>query len=291
MKTGKPVVKITHPERVLFPDAGITKGDLIHYYREISATMLPYLKDRPVTLQRFPEGIDQEGFFQKQTPDYFPDWIRRAQIDLLEEDEDQQQVVADSEDTLVYLANQAVITLHAWLSRADRLHYPDRMIFDLDPTDSDFGKLRATARLLREMLEEAGLAAFLMTTGSRGLHVVAPLERSAEFDEVRAFARELAEAAAARRPKELTTEVRKEDRQGRMFVDYLRNSYAQTAVSPYSVRAKPGATVATPLLWEELDERGMTSGRFNTRNIFERLEKRGDAWKGMSAQAKPLKAR
>ncbi len=289
MKIDGREVNVTHPDKVLFPDSGITKGDLIDYYQKVAPVMLPHLKDRPVTLQRFPNGIESGGFFQKQASDYFPDWIKVAQIDLLQEEQDQQQVVVDSAATLVYLANQAAITLHAWLSRVDKLHYPDRIIFDLDPPDSDFGLVREAARELRQMLEEVGLVPFLMTTGSRGLHVVAPLDRSVEFDQVREFAKDLADVAASRRPDKLTTEVRKDARRGRLFLDYLRNSYAQTAVAPYSVRAKPGAPVAAPLLWEELSESAMRSGRFTIRNIFERLDRRGDPWQDMLSHAKPLR--
>ncbi len=289
MNIGGHEVKISHPDKILFPDAGITKSDLIDYSARIAPTMLPHLKDRPVSMQRFPNGIEKNGFFQKQASDYFPDWIRLADIDLLQEEEDQQQVVVDNAATLVYLANQDAITLHAWLSKVDKLYYPDRMIFDLDPPDSDFGPVREAARELRQMLLEIGLVPFLMTTGSRGLHVVTPLDRSAEFDQVREFAKDLADVAASRRPDKLTTEVRKDARKGRLFLDYLRNSYAQTAVAPYSVRAKPGAPVATPLLWEELAESAMRSGRFTIRNIFDRLDRRGDPWQDMLSHAKPLR--
>ncbi len=288
MKIGEHEINITHPDKVLFPDSDITKGDLIDYYERVAPTMLPHLKDRPVTMQRFPNGIEKGGFFQKQASDYFPDWIRLAQIDLLQEEQDQQQVVVDNQATLVYLANQDAITLHAWLSLADKLHYPDRMIFDLDPPDSDFGPVREAARELRQMLLEVGLTPFLMTTGSRGLHVVTPLDRSTEFDQVREFAKDLADLAASRRPDKLTTEVRKDARKGRLFLDYLRNSYAQTAVAPYSVRAKPGAPVAVPIQWEELGESAMRSGRFTIRNLFDRLDQRGDPWQGMMSHAKPL---
>ncbi len=289
MKLDGHEVDITHPDKVLFPDADITKGDLIEYYERVAPSMLPHLKDRPVTMQRFPNGIEKGGFFQKQASDYFPDWIRLADIDLLQEEEDQQQVVVENSATLVYLANQAAITLHAWLSRADKLYYPDRMIFDLDPHDSDFGPVREAARELRQMLLEVGLTPFLMTTGSRGLHVVTPLDRTTEFDQVREFAKDLADVAAARRPDKLTTEVRKDARKGRLFLDYLRNSYAQTAVAPYSVRAKPGAPVAAPLLWKELGESAMRSGRFTIRNLFDRLDQRGDPWQDMLSHSRPLR--
>ncbi len=289
MKVGEHEIDISHRDKVLFPDSGITKGDLIDYYQKIAPTMLPHLKDRPVTMQRFPDGIERSGFFQKQVSDYFPDWIRVAQIDLLQEEQDQQQVVVENASTLVYLANQAAITLHAWLSRVDKLHYPDRMIFDLDPPDSNFNLVREAARELRQMLLEVGLTPYLMTTGSRGLHVVTPLDRSVEFDQVREFAKDLADVAASRRPDRLTTDVRKDARHGRLFLDYLRNSYAQTAVAPYSVRAKPGAPVATPLLWEELGESSMRSDRFSIRNVFDRLDRRGDPWQDMLSDAKPLR--
>jgi bifunctional non-homologous end joining protein LigD len=290
MKIGGHEIEITNAERVLFPDSGITKGDLVEYYQRIAEIMLPHLKDRPLSIQRFPSGIEQSGFYQKEVPDYFPEWIDRVDIYVEQDEETQPQVVCSNAETLVYLANQGTITLHAWLSRAAHLRQPDRVIFDLDPPDDkDFEAVRDAARLLREMLEEVNLASFVMTTGSRGLHVLVPLQPLDDFDAVRDFARDLCELAARRWPERLTTEVRKEKRQGRLFLDYLRNAYAQTAIAPYTVRAKPGAPVAVPLDWEELSSPSLKSDRYTLGNIFRRLANKADPWKDIMERAHKLK--
>ena len=288
MKIGAHTVELSNLDNVLFPDDGITKGDLIDYYRHIAETMLPHLAGHPLSLQRFPGGIQAEGFYQKEIPEYFPDWIRRVSIEVKEEQTRQAQVVCDTLETLVYLANQACLTLHPWLSRADQLNYPDKLIFDLDPPGDEFEVVRFAAGRLREMLQEVGLVPFVMSTGSKGLHVVAPLDRSADFDKVRAFVRQLANELASREPERLTTETRKDQRHGRVFLDYLRNAYAQTGVAPYTVRAKVGAPVATPLEWDELANPSLHSQSYTLRNIFHRLGQKADPWQDMMDHARSL---
>ncbi|MCQ3980713.1 MAG: ATP-dependent DNA ligase [Anaerolineae bacterium] len=289
MKIGAHTVELSNLEKLLFPDDGITKGDLIDYYQRIAATMLPHLADHPLSLQRFPNGIQAEGFYQKEIPDYFPKWIRRVSVEVKEDQVRQDQVMCDNVETLVYLANQACITLHPWLSRADKLNHPDKLIFDLDPPGGDFEMVRFAAGRLREMLQEVGLVPFAMTTGSKGLHVVVPLDRSADFDEVRAFVRQLADELARREPERLTTETRKNQRQGRVFLDYLRNAYGQTGVAPYTLRAKPGAPVATPLDWAELADPQLHSQSYTMRNIFHRLGQKADPWQDIRNHARALK--
>ncbi len=274
--------------KVLFPEDGITKGEVIEYYRRIARVMLPHVKDHPVTMQRFTDGVGAKGFYHKEMPEYFPDWIASAKVEVLESGEIQDQVLANDAATLVYLANQYTITLHIWLSRGDNLYYPDRMIFDLDPP-TEFEVARSTAFLVRELLEEVGLEPFVMTTGSRGLHVVTPLDRSAHFDETRDFAKDLAQLLADRHPDTLTTEMRKAEREGRLFLDYVRNGYGATAVAPYSLRPRPGAPVATPLAWDELQDPDLRSNTYNLRNIWDRLDKVGDPWQGMMRNARSLK--
>ncbi len=270
-------IELSNLDKTFFPDAGLTKGDLVDYYRRIADVMLPHLKGRPLTLQRFPDGIGAGGFYQKEAPDYFPDWINHVQIEVEEEGEEQPQITCENAATLVYLANQACITPHAWLSRADKLDYPDKMIFDLDP-HGDFHTVEVAAKDIRELLEEVGLVPFVMTTGSRGLHVVVSLDRSADFDTVRDFARDLANVLEARYPDRYTTATRKKKRGDRLFLDYLRNSYAQHGVAPYGVRAKQGAPIATPLDWDELGG-DLTSQSYTMENIFRRLGQKEDPWK------------
>ena len=288
VKVGSRVVEITDPDKVLFPDDGITKHGLVDYYLHVAETMLPYLAGRPLSMQRFPNGIDGEGFYQKEVPAYFPAWIERVQVTVEGEGRAQPQVVCGDAATLAYLANQACITPHVWLSRADSLHNPDRLIFDLDPPGDDFEAARAAARALRGVLDEVGLTAWVMTTGSRGLHLWVPLDRSADYDAVHAFARDLAGVLAEREPQRLTVEVRKNQRKGRLFLDYLRNSYAQTSVAPYAVRAKAGAPVATPLDWDELDDGALHSQTYTMVNLFRRLGQRDDPWKGIMRHARSL---
>lgn len=285
-------VELTHPDRPYFPDAGITKGDVVDYYRRVADVMLPHLRGRPLTLQRFPEGIEGEGFFQKEASEHFPDWIERVSVE--KEDGRVRHALVEDAAGLVYLANQGTLTFHTWLSRADRLRTPDRLIFDLDPPATDDGKgedfrpVREGARALRELLEGLGLPSFVMTTGSKGLHVAVPLRREGDFDEVRAFARGAAERLAADHPDRFTVEQRKAKRRGRVFLDFLRNGYAQTAVAPYSVRARPGAPVATPLDWSELGSGELRPDRYTVRNLFRRLAQKDDPWAEIEAEAVSL---
>lgn len=272
-------ISLSSLDRVMYPDDGLTKADVVDYYLRMADTMLAHMVGRPLTMHRFPDGIDGDDFYQKEAPDYFPSWINRVLIEVEGEGQEQEQITCENAATLVYLANQNCITPHIWLSRTDHLHRPDKMIFDLDPPEDDFAIVRQAALDLHDMLQEVGLPSFLMTTGSRGLHVVTPLDGSAGFDTVRAFARQLAEALAARHPDRLTTEQRKVQRRGRLFLDYLRNSYAQNSVAPYSLRARPGAPVATPLDWDELQDPQLTSRRYTFRNIFRRLGQKADPWR------------
>lgn len=269
-------VEVSNRDKLIFPDDGITKGDLIAYYEKVSPIMLPYLRDRLLTMQRYPAGIKEEGFFHKDISDYFPAWIDRATVE--KEGGSITHVVCNNPATLVYLANLASISAHVTLSRVDRLHNPDQMIFDLDPSDGSFNAVRSAAKQLRAFLAEVGLEAFVKTTGSSGLHILVPLDRSSDFETVRAFARSAALHLAKKFPRELTVEQRKGKRAGRVYLDVMRNAYGQTAVSAYSVRARPGAPIATPIDWEEIDDMRLDSRSFNMGNIFRRLEARGDPW-------------
>lgn len=286
LRFGRYTVEVSNRSKVLFPDAGITKGDLIDYYREIAETMLPFLEDRPVVMLRHPDGIEEDGFYQKETPDYFPHWIQRVTVE--KEGGTVTHVVCNNAATLVYLANQGVITPHVWLSRTDELHRPDKLIFDLDPPEGDFDAVLHGARTIREFLVDLGFEPYVMTTGGSGLHVIVPLDRNAEFDTVRDFAHGVADELADREPERLTTEQRKDKREGRLFLDYLRNSYAQTAVPPYAVRPRSGAPVAVPLDWDELDDPDLSGDRYTVENVFQRLGQKEDPWKGMRRHARSL---
>lgn len=276
-------VQLSNTGKTLFPDDQVTKGDLVGYYRDIAARMLPYLRDRPLSMERYPDGITGERIVQKNVPRYFPDWIARTTVK--KQGGTLVQVICDRPATLVYLANQACIEMHAFLSRTGALDRADQLIFDLDPPDDHrFDQVKHLALGLHDLLEELGLTAFVKTTGGRGLHVHVPLNARDDFDTVRRFARQASDVLAAREPDILTTEQRKDSRGDRVYSDVMRNAYAQTAVAPYSVRARPGAPVATPLDWAELQDASLTPHQFTLRTVGGRLDRPGasDPWAGMA---------
>jgi bifunctional non-homologous end joining protein LigD len=271
-------IEVSRPEKVLFPSDGITKADLVEHYVRVADVMLPHVKDRPVAMKRFPDGIEGEVFFQKRVPEHFPQWIPRTKVETEERGTQEHAVIGDGA-TLAYLAEQACIEPHVWLSRADRLDHPDQMVFDLDPSGEDVGVVRDCARTLRDVLEQVGFTTYVKTSGSKGFHVAVPLDGSADFDTVRAFARSVAGVVSSRDPERFTVEQRKGKRKGRVYIDVMRNGYLQTAIPPYAVRALPGAPVAVPLDWHEL---GRAEPRtYTMRNLFRRLAQRDDPWKAM----------
>ncbi len=287
IRAGSRNVEISRPDKPLFP-SGITKFDLANYYAQVAPVMLPHIADRPLNLERYPDGIEGERIMQQRAGKHFPDWIRR--VNVRKEGGTVEHVVAADAATLVYLANQACITPHPWLSRADKLDRPDRLIIDLDPSNGKPAEVRRAARIVGDLLRELGLEPWAMSTGSRGYHVVVPLARRADFDAVRDFARAAAALAAAREPRLFTTAQRKSQRHGRILIDVMRNAYAHTAVAPYAVRARPAAPVATPLHWEELSERNMRPDRFTLQTLSRRLERDGDPWQQIGKHTQTLTA-
>lgn len=286
MRIGGHDIDISHREKTLFPEAGLSKGDLVDYYVRIADIMLPHIEGRPLTLYRFPEGAEAEGFYQKNASDYFPDWIERARLG---KEEIVDYCVCRNAATLIYLANQVCVP-HIWLSRVDRPNHPDRLVFDLDPgPETTFDIVRAAARWTWELLVDVGLVGYLMTTGSRGLHIVVPLDGSADFAVVRDFARAVAEMIASRSPDQLTTEQRKQKRGGRLFIDTYRNAYGQTTVAPYAARARSDAPIATPIEWDALDDAKLRSDRYGIKNIFRRLGQKQDPWQDIDRHAANLK--
>lgn len=270
-------IKLSHLDKVLFPDAHITKGDLVEHYRSVADRMLPHLRDRPLALARYPDGLDGASFFQQAVGAHIPSWVDRVTVP--KEDGEITHLLCQDERTLVYLANQAAVTLHTWLARADRPQRPDQVLFDLDPPHG-FDEARHAAFALRELLEELGLPSVVKTTGGRGLHVSVPLVRRYEADELRDFARSVCALLSLREPHRYTSEVRKNKREGRLLLDISRNAYAQVAVAPYSVRANPDARVATPLDWSELEDDALSPERFTLRTIGHRLAQ-PDPWAEM----------
>jgi bifunctional non-homologous end joining protein LigD len=285
---GREVV-IGHADKLLFPEDGISKLDLAEYYARVGEIAIRHYRDRALSMHRYPDGIGSDGFFQKQVGAHFPDWIDRAT--LPKQGGEVTYVVADSPATLVYLADQACITPHLALSRTDRPDHPDRLVFDLDPSDDDFAKVQATAGHLHRALDGLELPSFVQTTGSRGLHIVVPLDRDADFDTAREFAHALCRSVAAEDADLMTVEQRKNKRGKRVFLDDLRNAYGQTSVAPYAVRARPGAPVATPLDWDEVGRSDLQPRKYRIDNLFRRLAQRDDPWRAIARHAVSLPAR
>jgi bifunctional non-homologous end joining protein LigD len=278
IKAGGRTIEISSPRKVLFPKDGITKLELAEYYKKIAPVMLSYMKNRPISMQRFPDGIRGERFYQKEVPDYFPSWVERVRVKVSGTEKSQEQVVVNDGATLVYLANQATITPHTWLSRKGKLDYPDKLVVDFDPSPAaPLADVRKGVRKAKELFDELGLASYLMTTGSRGYHVVVSLKGKENFDTVREFAEELATYLCEHNKSFLTTAQRKAKRGKRVYIDVARNAYAQTSVPPYAVRARDGAPVATPLSWEELSR--VRPNQFTIKTIFRRLSTKKDPWK------------
>lgn len=281
VRAGRRSVEIHRPGKVIFPGGAdteeYTKGDLVDYHRAVAPFMLPHLRGRPLMLDRRPDGIDGPAFMQKNTPEGYPRWITRAEV--AKEDGTVTHTVCDDTATLVHLVGQASITLHRRLSRTDGIDRPDRLVFDLDPSGDDFEAVREAARLLRELLDELKLPSAPMTTRSRGLHVIVPLNGDHDVDDVRAFAREAAGTLADAHPGRLTTAAREKDRGDRLHLDVQRNAYAQTAVAPYTVRALPGAPVAVPVSWDQLDDPDLHARRRTVADAVEQA--RLDPWAGL----------
>lgn len=286
IETAQRSVQISKPDKPLF-GSGVTKLDLARYYARVADALLPHVAERPLNLQRFPDGVDRPGIFQQQAPGHFPAWIER--VATPKEGGVVEHVVARDTATLVYLANQAVVTPHMWLSRADRLDRPDRMVVDLDPDGGTSDDVRVAALAFGALLrDELGLEPFALATGSRGFHVVVALQRRHGFDDVRAFARDVGRVAVARDPDRLTLAQRKAKRGGRILVDVQRNAYAHTVVAPYAVRAREAAPVATPLRWEELEDPATRPDRWSVRTLPRRLERAGDPWAAIDDHAHAL---
>jgi bifunctional non-homologous end joining protein LigD len=286
IRAGRRIVPVTRPDKPLFP-CGITKADLARYYAAVAPAMLPHLAGRPLNLERYPDGIDGPRIIQQRASAHFPPWVRRVTVPSREGTV--AHVVASEAATLVYLADQACITMHPWLGRADRLDRPDRLIFDLDPSSDAPDEVRSAACDLGALLRDLGLEPFAMATGSRGYHVVVPLRRHADFQTVRAFARDVARVATAWDPR-LTLEQRRAARGGRILVDVMRNAYAHTAVAPYSVRARAGAPVAVPLRWNELLQPATRPDLWTLHNVPSRVALGGDPWAEIRAHVRTLGA-
>ena len=273
-------IKITNPNKILFPQSKITKKELINYYTKIAPFMLRLIKNHPITMHRFPNGINKKGFYQKDISDFFPIFIERIQIKQIHTKKITTYPLCNNLPSIEYLANQAVITFHMWQSSIKNIKKPNRMIFDFDPSkENDFKRIKFFAKKLKTLLENIGLIPLLMTSGSKGLHIVVPLKPEKTFKEIKSFATKIAKQLVEKYPEDLTLELRKEKRGTKIFIDTLRNQWAQLSVCPYSVRAIKEAPIATPIDWKELNKANMNPQYFNIKNIFKRLSKKDCPWK------------
>jgi bifunctional non-homologous end joining protein LigD len=279
---------ITHPEKVLFPDAGITKGELASYYEAIAPVMLPHLRRRPITMERFHRGIGAPGFFQKDVSKGFPEWLERVEVP--KHGGTVHHPIANDTRSLLWLANQNSITIHVWPSRTPNLYNPDTCVFDLDPMrEDDLDTLRGAALRLRDLLDELGLPSWIKTTGSKGFHIAVPLDGKSDFGEVARFAHVVGKILVQRDPENLTQEFSKVDRAGRILVDTGRNGYSATFAATYTVRARPGAPVSAPCTWEELEQGAVGPKTFTLRSMVQRVADVGDLWAEMLKRKRSLK--
>src|SRR5262249_42042355 len=279
---------ITHPDKVLFPQDGITKGEMAAYYEAIAPAMLPHLRRRPITMERYHRGINSPGFFQKDVSKGFPEWLKRVEVP--KKDGTVHHPIANDTRSLLWLANQNSITIHVWPSRAPRLYYPDICVFDLDPAnENEPDILRTTALRLRDLLAELGLPSWVKTSGSKGFHIAVPLDGQADFGVVARFAHAVGTLLVDRDPQRLTQEFLKTDRAGRILVDTGRNAYGATFAAAYAVRARRGAPVSAPCTWEEVDRGEVAPRTFTLRTMAERIAGSGDLWKDMAGRGRSLR--
>lgn len=289
IKVGGHIIETSNEDKILFPSSKITKSDLINYYHKVGKLMLPYVKDRPISMVRYPSGVDKEGFFQKEAGEYFPSWIKTKKIKNKQIKGSTNYVVINNVATLVYLANQACIAPHIWLSKIDKINYPDKIVFDLDPAGKDFSMVQDGAMIIKTAVEKFNLMSYVMTTGSKGVHVVIPIKRVHTFDFVHNFTNELAKYLVENNKNLFTLEMRKNKRKKLVFIDFLRNAFGQTSVAPYAVRARKIPGVATPISWKELQSSSLKPNKYTIKNIFKHLDKNEDPWKNMLKSAKAIK--
>jgi bifunctional non-homologous end joining protein LigD len=280
-------ILITHPDKVLFPQDGITKGELAAYYEAIAPVVLPHLRRRPITMERYHHGINAPGFFQKDVSKGFPEWLKRVEVP--KKDGIVHHPIANDTRSLLWLANQNSITIHVWPSRAPRLYYPDICVFDLDPAnENEPDILRGAALRLRDLLAELGLPSWVKTSGSKGFHIAVPLDSKANFGDVARFAHRVGALLVRRDPEHLTREFSKADRGGRILVDTGRNEYSATFAAAYTVRAKPGAPVSAPCTWEEVEHGAVGPRTFTLRTMPQRIATVGDLWADMLKSKRSL---
>jgi DNA ligase D len=274
--------ELTHLDKIYWPDDQITKGDLLEYYSKIAPYILPYLKNRPLSLRRQPNGIDEPGFFQKDAGDHVPDWIKTVEIHAESTGKMVNYFVCNDLESLLYIANLGCIEMNPWNSTVNKLDNPDYIVMDIDPSDKNtFDEVIEVALVIKDIIDQTGMIGYCKTSGSSGLHIYIPFNKKYTYDESRDFAEIMASMVTEKLPGLTTLERSLSKRKkNQIYVDYLQNRIGQTLASAYSVRPKPGATVSAPLEWDEVKP-GLTPQDFNIKNIFKRLEEKGDLFKGV----------
>lgn len=277
---------ITHPEKVLFPDSGLTKGELCAYYEAVAPAMLPHVRGRPITMERFPAGIEKQGFIQKDVSKGFPSWLERVEVEKRdgEPGESVHYPLAGDARALVWLANQNSITPHVWCSRVPKLQQPDLCVLDLDPSAEDPEALRTAALAVRDLLDELELPSYVKTSGSKGFHVLVPLDGEGDAERARRFALGVGAVLVKRHPHLLTQEFIKADRGDRIFVDTGRNVPGATFAAVYAVRARPGAPISAPCTWAEVEEGAVGPRTFTLRTMAARLDAVGELWSDLDGR-------
>jgi len=278
---------ITHPDKVLFPDDDITKGDLAAYYEAMATIMLPHMRGRPLTMERYPAGIGRKGFWQKDVSKGFPNWLERVSVP--KKDGVVHYPVVTDKQSLLWVTNQNTITQHVWTSRVPDLAHPDICVFDLDPSTDDLAAVRRAALELRDLLEELTLPSWVKTTGSKGFHIVVRLDGKTHIGHVARFANAVGTLFVKRAPDRLTQEFSKANRRGRIYVDTGRNGYGATFAAAYTVRARRGAPVSAPCTWDEIERGDVRPVTFTVRNMAGRIAKVGDLWADLRRTGRSLK--
>jgi len=277
---------ITHPEKVLFPADGITKGELASYYERIAGVMLPHIRGRPITMERYPSGIAKHGFIQKDVSKGFPAWLERVAVP--KRGGTVHYPLAGDARSLLWLANQNSITPHVWTSRVPDLYRPDLCVFDLDPSRDDPEALRSAALAVRSLLDELGLPSLVKTSGSKGFHIVVPLDGSSDFEVAARFSHGAGALLVKRHPDSLTQEFIKADRAGRILIDTGRNHPGATFAAVYAVRPKPGAPVSAPCTWHEVELGEAGPQTFTLRTMDRRVADVGDLWSDIEKDSRSL---
>ncbi len=289
LKIGKTTLHLTNQNKIYFPKDGITKGDIVQYYNEVSSLILPYLKDRPESMNRFPNGIDAPSFYQKDVDvDKIPKWLKTKKIFSESNDANIDYLICNDKETLLYMANLGCIEMNPWNSTIKQIQNPDWLVIDLDPSGNDFSPVVTTALVVKEVLDELETECLCKTSGASGLHIYIPLGAQYDYDSIKILGELIAQEVQSKLPEITSIDRSIKKRKNKLYIDFLQNRRGQTLAAPYSVRPKPGATVSTPLEWDEVNEK-LHPSQFTIKNVLNRFEKKGDLWKPVLSKGANIK--